>query len=174
MASHMTEQHATPIELAAIGRIHTSFERLDQCPSSGRFNPDESVIELAPEFADGLLNIELASHIMILYWFDQADRAALSRRTEGNATARGVFASRSPNRPNPIALSIVKLLEHQGTQLRVSGLDCLNGTIVLDIKPYVPAEDRIGEARIGWDPDSTVKDKSNASKTGECRCQPRT
>lgn len=173
----MTGTQNASIELTAIGKIRTGFDTLDKCPSSGRFNPAESLIEVRTEFAEGLLNIELASHIMILYWFDKADRTSLSRGTASNSVSRGVFASRSPNRPNPIAVSIVKLLGVQNDCLRVSGLDCLDGTLVLDIKPYIPADDRIDNAQIGWDypaiaPDVSFEGTTAPPNARACQCKP--
>lgn len=146
----MTEHLNAPIELTAIGIIKTGLETLDQCPSSSRFNPAEITIELKQEYAKELHNIELASHILVLYWFDQANRNALTRKTGADEATRGIFASRAPGRPNPVAVSVVKLLKHEGNCLTVSGMDCLDGTQLIDIKPYCPDDDRIDEAQIGW------------------------
>jgi len=150
MAETTIEQQESIIELTVIGDIKSGFETLGQCPSSSRFNPNECIIELKQEFAEGLHNIELASHILVLYWFDRANRNALMRKTKPDQAKRGVFASRSPGRPNPIAVSVVKLLGHEGNSLRVSGMDCLDGTKVIDIKPYIPADDRFDDAQIKW------------------------
>ncbi|MEM9629881.1 MAG: tRNA (N6-threonylcarbamoyladenosine(37)-N6)-methyltransferase TrmO [Pseudomonadota bacterium] len=138
------------IELTAIGRINTGFMTLDQCPGSGRFNEGTSTIELKSEFAQGLHNIQMASHAIVLYWFDKANRNSLMRKTKPGEAQRGVFASRSPGRPNPVAVSVVRIIKHDGSTLTVSGLDCLDGSSVIDIKPYCPEEDRMDDARIGW------------------------
>ena len=147
----MTEQRNAPIALEAIGKIRTNFIALSQCPRSSRFNPAECLVELRPEFADGLLDVETATHVLVLYWLDRADRTVLRREHRQGTAARGVFATRSPHRPNPIAVSVVRLLGVEGNCLRVSGLDCLDGTQVVDIKPYVPAADRIDDAKIELD-----------------------
>lgn len=138
------------INLEPIGKILTGFESLDQCPRSGRYNEATSVIEIEADFVQGLQNIELASHLIVLYWFDKADRSKLLRHQTAGEPIRGVFASRTPFRPNPVAFSVVELIERDGNRLTVSGLDCLDGTSVLDIKAYVPAEDLMGDASIGW------------------------
>ena len=138
-----------------IGKIRTGFAALDQCPRASRFNPAESIIELRPEYCDGLLDIEAATHIVLLYWLDRADRTVLRRETPHDGVTRGVFAIRSPQRPNPVGLSVGRLLgcevpDHEGPRLRVSGLDCLDGTPLVDIKPYVPSADRVTNARVAW------------------------
>ncbi len=139
------------ITLKPIGKVRTSYERLADCPPTGHANPDDSVLELDDWFADGLLNAELSTHLIVLYWFDRADRTALHRKTRPGEVRRGVFASRTPHRPNPIALSVVRLLAHEGNRLRVSGLDCLDGTAILDIKIYDPHTDCIPEARLDFE-----------------------
>lgn len=134
-----------------IGWIETGFETLKDCPPSGRANPKSSLIVLDPAYEDGLQHIELASHVIVLYWLGKANRNALYRRAKDGEVRRGVFASRSPNRPNPIAISVVQLIGHDANRLRVSGLDCLNRTAVLDIKPYVPQDDCIRDAHLDFD-----------------------
>ena len=151
----MTDDPYPSIELVPIGMIRTGFATLDQCPRASRLNQAECAVELRPEYADGLLDIEAATHLVLLYWLTLADRAVLHRQTPLDDVTRGVFAIRSPQRPNPIGLSVVRLLgcelpEGESPRLRVSGLDCLDGTPLIDIKPYVPAADCVSEARIAW------------------------
>lgn len=147
----LTSPASSLIELVPLGQIRTGYTRLDQCPPSGRRNPDETVIEIFEHYAQGLQNIELASHIWVFCWLHKAVRDHLLRRPSSDGTPqRGVFASRSPFRPNPVALSVVRLIAREGNTLRVSGLECLDGTPLIDIKPYVPGEDRIEGATIGW------------------------
>lgn len=138
-------------ELKPIGTISTQYKAVDECPRSSRYNGAECVLHLDPAYADGLRKIETASHILVLYWLHQADRNTLHRSSPQEDDLRGVFATRSPYRPNPIAVSSVKLIRVDGTQLTVSGLDCLDGTPLLDIKPYVPKADCIPEAVISFD-----------------------
>lgn len=139
------------LTLTPIGHVRTRYQALADCPPTGHQNPDECVIELNEDYAEGLENIELATHLIVLYWFDRADRSALHRRTRPGEITRGVFASRSPNRPNPVAVSVVRLLAREGNRLRTGGLDCLEGTAVIDIKIYDPATDCIPEARLDFD-----------------------
>ena len=164
----MTDQ--MDITLHPIGRVRTGLDTLEDCPPSARSNPTGSIIDLDPAFADGLLNIELATHAVILYWFDRADRSALHRRTRPGEITRGVFASRSPNRPNPVALSVVKVQGRDGNRLHVSGLDCLDGTAVIDIKPYVPDDDCMPEAFIGWECGCTSAPSVVAESKEACIC----
>lgn len=139
------------VNLFPVGRVSTGYEALADCPPTGRANPSDSVLELDDRFADGLLNIDLATHLIVLYWFDRADRSAVHRRTHEGEIKRGVFASRTPNRPNPVAVSVVRLLAHEGNRLRVSGLDCLDGTAILDIKVYDPKTDCVPDARLDFE-----------------------
>ncbi|MFS4583457.1 tRNA (N6-threonylcarbamoyladenosine(37)-N6)-methyltransferase TrmO [Phaeobacter sp. C3_T13_0] len=138
------------IEVRPIGVIRTGFEHVKDCPMSGRRNATLSRIEVALEYQSALHNIELASHLWVLYWLHKSDRSARVRQARGNQVARGVFASRAPNRPNPIGLSAVRLVEYSHGILTISGLDCIDGTPVVDLKPVVPKEDACPEATIGW------------------------
>lgn len=148
--------------LRMIGHVRTGFETLRDCPRSTLASPDDCFIELEAKYLDGLQNSELASHLIILYWLDQADRDGPVSGAGCTQPRRGVFISRSPNRPNPIGLSVVKNLGFDGTLLTVSGLDCRNGTPILDIKPYSPEIDTPADAWIKWEvpgaPKSTSKE----------------
>jgi tRNA-Thr(GGU) m(6)t(6)A37 methyltransferase TsaA len=110
-----------------------------------------SEIHLEKQFADGLLGIETFSHALVLFFMHEAafDPAAdLVRRPRGRADLPevGIFAQRAKHRPNPIGLTAVRILGHEGNVLRVQGLDAIDGTPVLDIKPYVPVFDRVEDA----------------------------
>ncbi len=111
-----------------------------------------STVSIYPEFCQGLLGVEGFSHLIVLYWMhlrdDGANRGTLRvvpRRHEG-APLTGVFASRSPSRPNPIGLAVVNLIEVAGCRLRVSGLDAFEGSPIIDVKPYSPRADSFPEA----------------------------
>ena len=109
----------------------------------------EGAIEILPQFEPGLQDIEGFSHLMILWVFDRAGEASLVGTPPSDNRPHGVFATRSPRRPNPIGLTVVELLGREGRVLRVRGVDMLDGTPILDIKPYlssVPAE----RLRRGW------------------------
>lgn len=136
--------------LQAIGRIRTPYRSVLECPGSAVEADGISTIDIFPSYADGLDSVEAATHLVLLYWLGEADRTRLRSATRIDGRVRGVFANRSPARPNPIGLSTVKLLCREGSTLIVSGLDCLDQTSLLDIKPYVPRLDCIEEASVDW------------------------
>lgn len=114
---------------------------------------DISTIHIHPDFCQGLLGVESYSHLIILYWMhlrdDDENRGTLlvtPPRHEGSPLT-GVFACRSPSRPNPVGLAVVKLEAIEGCMLKVSGLDALEGSPIVDIKPYSPRADSIPDAR---------------------------
>lgn len=140
------------IVLTPVGRIRTPFSALEDCPRASRRDAAPCTIVLEERFADGLTDVEAASHLHIVYWMDRASRDRLTAPTFRDGVVRGVFANRAPVRPNPLALSVVRLIGRKGAELTVSGMDCLDGTLVLDIKPYVPTSDLVEEATINWGP----------------------
>lgn len=103
-----------------------------------------------PEFTDGLRDLEGFSHIYLIYRFHRAEPPQLIVKPYLQDIPRGVFATRSPRRPNPLGLSIVKLVAREGNSLILDGLDVLDGTPLLDIKPYTARFDRIESTRNGW------------------------
>lgn len=94
--------------------------------------------------------METVTHLIVLYWCDRADRSRLHATPPIDNKSHGVFATRSPNRPNPIALDIARLVERKENKLIVSGMDALDGSPILDLKPYSPEIDCILDARVGW------------------------
>jgi tRNA-Thr(GGU) m(6)t(6)A37 methyltransferase TsaA len=133
-----------------IGRIRTPWTTRAECPKNGGEAEAACTIELDPRYADGLADLATCSHLIVLYWMDRAPRHLVRQRPRLDRVARGVFALRSPARPNPIALSVVALLGIEGTRLSVRGLDCLDGTPLLDLKPYFASTDARPQARVGW------------------------
>jgi tRNA-Thr(GGU) m(6)t(6)A37 methyltransferase TsaA len=133
-----------------IGLIHSPFQAKKETPIQATFSQAEGTVEVYQEYADGLKDIEGFSHLILLYWFNQSDGHRLIVRPFLDKVGRGLFAIRYPARPNPIGLSVVELVERQGNQLRVRGLDVLDGTPLLDIKPFVPAFDHREGVRVGW------------------------
>ena len=133
-----------------IGRIRTPWARREDCPKNGREAEDVCTIEVFAPLAAGLQGVETCTHLWVLYWMDRARRDLVVQVPRHYGTARGTFALRSPARPNPIALSAVRLLGIEGATLRVRGLDCLDGTPLLDLKPYFASTDSIPEANVGW------------------------
>src|SRR5205085_9052880 len=100
-------------------------------------------VEVEPRWAAALAGVETCSHLILLYWMDQARRDLVIQRPAHYDTGRATFALRSPVRPNPIALAVVQLVKVDGTRLSVIGTDCLAGTPLLDLKPYFASTDSI-------------------------------
>jgi tRNA-Thr(GGU) m(6)t(6)A37 methyltransferase TsaA len=142
--------HSFDAELYFIGRIRTPWTSRDACPKNGGESDDACTIEVDPRYADGLQDVATCSHLIVLYWMDRAPRHLVRQRPRHYGVARGVFALRSPARPNPIAMSVVELLTVKGTALTVRGLDCLDGTPLLDLKPYFASTDSKPSATVGW------------------------
>ena len=142
-----------PGPLRAIGVLRTPFRTRAECPRNGRQIMPAPLchVELLPQFRPGLLAIEGFSHLILLYWLGPAVAAPLVFTPPFDASSRGVFATRSPARPNPIGLSVVAFegAEPDG-RLRVRYLDCTDGTQLLDIKPYLRTTDAEPEATMGW------------------------
>lgn len=139
------------MEFRPIGIIHSPHQNKDQCPIQPVYASEaEGRVDVFPEFAAGLQDIETFSHIYLLYLFDRATEIKLVRPTFLDDEPHGIYASRHPCRPNGIGLSIVRLLHRDGDTLVVKGIDVLDATPLLDIKPYVPIFDRIESASNGW------------------------
>src|SRR5262245_9084099 len=143
-----------------IGRIRTPWKERKDCPKNAREARESGAvctIELDPRWAEGLKSVETCSHLVVLYWMDRARRDLVFQVPGHYGTGRGTFALRSPVRPNPIALSVVRLVRIDGTKLEVIGLDCLDGTPLLDLKPYFASTDAIADAEVGWHKDRAEK-----------------
>lgn len=137
--------------LMPIGIIRTAFASKEEAPIQGAFHPENTgTVEVFDEFAEGLRDIEGFSHLFLLYEFDRAAPVELVRETFLGDVPRGLFATRHPARPNPIGLTVVRLLGRDGSRLEVGGIDVLDGTPLLDIKPYVPRFDAFPDASEGW------------------------
>lgn len=138
------------MNLKPIGIIHSPFHRSEDAPFQGRLANAIAVLEIYPEFAAGLKDVTDASHLIVLYWCHNADRERLLAKPPHDNQVHGVFACRSPHRPNPIAFCVVELLAREGNRLTVRGLDALDGSPLLDIKPYSSEIDAVEGAKIGW------------------------
>jgi tRNA-Thr(GGU) m(6)t(6)A37 methyltransferase TsaA len=147
-----------------IGRIRTPWATREQCPKNARESDAICTIEVADRFAPGLADIETCSHLLVLYWMDRSRRdlvlqvphsyaPTLPSPASGGGKGRGTFALRSPARPNPIATSVVRLVGVEGNRLSVVGLDCLDGTPLIDLKPYFASTDAVPDAVVGWHKD---------------------
>jgi tRNA-Thr(GGU) m(6)t(6)A37 methyltransferase TsaA len=141
---------ATDAGVYFIGRLRTPWSKREECPKNGGESTAPCAIELDPRYADGLQDVAGCTHLIVLYWMDRAPRNLIRQRPRHHGETRGVFALRSPARPNPIGLSVVRLLGIEGSRLRVEGLDCLDGTPLVDIKPYFASTDARPEAEVGW------------------------
>jgi tRNA-Thr(GGU) m(6)t(6)A37 methyltransferase TsaA len=134
-----------------IGYARTPYKATSEIPKGlGAKHDAEGVLELLPEFAEGLLDIDGFSHLFVLWCFDRStDFDLIAHPPSDDGRAHGVFATRSPRRPNPIALTVVELIAREDERLRVRGVDMLDGTPILDIKPYLSsvAEEKL---RRGW------------------------
>ncbi len=148
-------------KLKPMGIIHTPYKKDGDAPFQAYKSKDVGEIEVFKEYEKGLKDIEGFSHLIILYEFHKSVKRSVKKEhyleSRGllvkpylDGTSRGLFATRSPNRPNPIGLTIVELLERRGNILKVAGIDMLDGTPLLDIKPYVPTFDRKTNVKIGW------------------------
>jgi tRNA-Thr(GGU) m(6)t(6)A37 methyltransferase TsaA len=133
-----------------IGRIRTPWTRREECPKNGRESDAVCRIEVDARWAPALKDIETCSHLLVLYWMDKARRDLVLQVPRHYGEQRGTFALRSPVRPNPIAVSVVRLVGVEGKVLSVRGLDCLDGTPLIDLKPYFASTDAVPDAVTGW------------------------
>ena len=138
------------MELKTIGIIHTPYKTKGDAPFQGRFSSEICEIEIFKEYEDGLKNIDQCSHLILLYWLDRANDSVLQTHTPFDTDIHGVFATRSPNRPNPIGFHVTELIDRKGNILIIKGVDALDETPLIDIKPYSSDTDSIGGAKIGW------------------------
>jgi tRNA (adenine37-N6)-methyltransferase len=134
-----------------IGMVKSPYRDTKQIPKGlGVKHDAEGVLEIEPEFEAGLKDVEGFSHLFVLWAFHRAEGfELLGRPPIDNNREHGVFATRSPRRPNPIALTVVELLRRDGPRLHVRGVDMLDGTPILDIKPYLSSIPT-GKLRRGW------------------------
>ena len=148
-----------------IGVLHTPHTELEATPIQHVYANDcPGRAELMAEFADGLADIEGFSHLYLVYWLHRASPGGMCVRPFLQDIERGLFATRFPDRPNPIGLSLVRLLRREGRVLYFSGADMLHGTPLLDIKPYAPRYDAVENPRGGWTEDV---DEATAQQRGK-------
>lgn len=134
-----------------IGIIHSPLKDVSGAPlQSVSAKHIEGTVEIFPKYVPGLKDIEGFSHLILLYHFHLSRGASLTVKPYLDTQEHGIFATRAPVRPNPIGFSIVKLLNLRGGTIRVKELDILDGTPLLDIKPYIPQFDVRRVRRIGW------------------------
>jgi len=139
------------IEYNSIGIVHSPFKNLNNIPNQpSKAEGTKGVVEVYPSFQKGLKDLDGFSHIILLCYFHKISEYSLSVVPSGETKSRGLFATRSPRRPNPIGFSVVCLNEIHENQLMISGLDILDGTPVLDIKPYFREFDSNVVIKTGW------------------------
>ncbi|MBS3133310.1 tRNA (N6-threonylcarbamoyladenosine(37)-N6)-methyltransferase TrmO [Candidatus Woesearchaeota archaeon] len=116
----------------------------------GNFADETSEIIVDEKFTEALKGIDDYSHVIIVYWMDKVGKHVITHRPQGNPEVPivGIFSCRCPQRPNPIAITTVRLIGHDGNKIKVKGLDILDGTPVIDIKPYWPQYDKVEQAKI--------------------------
>ena len=131
-----------------IGRLRTPWATRAACPKNGLRSDAVCTVAVDPPFAPGLRSVTGCTHLILLYWMEFATRGLVVQQPRHADGPRGTFSLRSPARPNPIALSVVALLGREGDTLRVRGLDCLDGTPLLDIKPYYASTDSRPDAQV--------------------------
>ncbi len=137
-------------EMKPVGFVRSPYTSAKEIPKGlGATHEAEGVLEIGADLEAGLTDIEGFSHLFVIWEFDRSEGFELLGKPPSDDRPHGVFATRSPRRPNPIGLTVVELLGREGTALRVRGVDMLDGTPILDIKPYlssIPAE----RLRRGW------------------------
>jgi tRNA-Thr(GGU) m(6)t(6)A37 methyltransferase TsaA len=134
-----------------IGVIHSPFNNLEEMPiqpSSDASRP--GTVEIYPEFVEGLKDLEGFSHIYLIYHLHKVNKSRLVVTPFLDKEPHGIFATRAPSRPNPIGLSLVKIVGLEGNLIHVDQVDVLDGTPLLDIKPYVPEFENVDFVQIGW------------------------
>jgi tRNA-Thr(GGU) m(6)t(6)A37 methyltransferase TsaA len=147
----MNQDEGQAITVYPIGKIYSPHTIPQETPLQSSHTCAVGMIEVFPEFMEGLHDIESFSHLILLYHFNRAGKWSLTDKPLSDGVVdRGVFAMRHFSRPNNIGLSIVKILGIRGNFLDVEGVDMLDGTPLLDIKPYVPPFDSVPAASCGW------------------------
>lgn len=150
-----------------IGIIQTPFRALENMPIQPKGAADViGTVRVEEQYVEGLADLEGFSHIYLFYLFHQAQRTQLKVVPFMDTVERGVFSTRSPLRPNHIGLSLVELIRVDGAELTVKGIDVLDLTPLLDIKPYIERFDRVSESRSGW---MTANETEVAEKRSDSR-----
>jgi tRNA-Thr(GGU) m(6)t(6)A37 methyltransferase TsaA len=139
------------LKLESIGIIHSPYQKKEDIPIQGVFKPEGvGSIEVFDQYAEGLTDVEGFSHLLIVYYFHKSKSFSLLGKPFLEDKLHGIFAIRSPHRPNHLGVSVVRLLERDGNTLKVGEIDVFDGTPLLDIKPYVPKFDERKNVKIGW------------------------
>lgn len=127
-------------DLKLIGHINTPYNAIEECPNNIDSNGPFCKLVVDEIYKEGLLGLEVGQRILILYWFENTDRSVVLQESSNGEDVIGMFALRSPHRPNPIAAAVLPIEAIDGRSVTIKGLDCLNGTKLLDIKPAIMHE----------------------------------
>lgn len=149
------------IKLKPIGVVHSPFKKKEDIETERLADPQgfdsvEGELEIFKEYEAGLKDTEGFSHLIAIFAFHQSEGYRLHTKPFLDDQLRGLFSTRSPNRPNPIGMTVVKVVERKGNILRVKGIDMIEGTPILDIKPYTP-RDQKSSIKYGWLEDKIEK-----------------
>jgi tRNA-Thr(GGU) m(6)t(6)A37 methyltransferase TsaA len=144
----MEERHS--LELTHIGIIHSPYKNMGDVPHQGYKSEEISQIEVFRELEEGLKDIEGFSHIIVIYWFHKSKGYHLLVKTPWDDNLHGLFTTRSLHRPCPLGLTVAELVARENNVLKVKGLDAIDNTPLLDIKPYIPSIDERSVAKPGW------------------------
>ncbi|NLI62761.1 MAG: tRNA (N6-threonylcarbamoyladenosine(37)-N6)-methyltransferase TrmO [Methanosarcinaceae archaeon] len=130
--------NSNDMTLKPVGYVSSPFKKRGDAPSQGVQTNEISTINIYEEYKDAIDGLSKGDYIFVLCWFDKSDRTVIKARRRGNPEnpLQGVFSLRSPNRPNPISLTLVEILEIEDSVLKVKGLEAFDNTPVVDIKPY--------------------------------------
>jgi len=142
------------MQLVPIGKIHSDYKTKEDAPRQGKLARNISTIEIFDAYVDGIKEVKDMTHIIVLYWGDQSNRQVIRTKTPFSTTEIGVFATRSPNRPNPIAFCVCEVVDVSDHEIKVRYLDALDGSSVLDLKVYSSELDSYPEAK---SPDKKLK-----------------
>ncbi|HXZ94592.1 MAG TPA: tRNA (N6-threonylcarbamoyladenosine(37)-N6)-methyltransferase TrmO [Dehalococcoidia bacterium] len=144
----MGKKHS--LELQPIGVIRSPYKNTAKAAHQGYRSKKISQIEIFKEFEEGLKDIDGFSHLIVIFWFHKSQGYHLLVKTPWDDNLHGLFATRSPHRPCPLGLTVVELVAREKNILKVKGLDAIDGTPLLDIKPYIPEVDERSVAKLGW------------------------
>ncbi len=152
------------IVFKSIGVIHTPFDKPEGTPiQPKRSGGANGTVEVYPDYAEGLADLDGFSHIMLLYHLHKCQGYRLRVVPYMDTQQRGLFATRAPRRPNPIGVSVVRLEKIEDNRLHIVGVDMLDGTPLLDIKPYVPEFDHVPDFKLGWLTDVAEKGQDTSA-----------
>ena len=138
------------LELKPIGIIHSPYKKAGKAPYQGHKSEEISQIEVFKEFEEGLQDIGGFSHIIVIYWLHKSQGYHLLVKTPWDDIPHGLFATRSPHRPCPLGLTAVELVAREKNILKAKGLDAIDGSPLLDIKPYILEVDERSVVKSGW------------------------